>query len=309
MICSFCSHGTDVGCTMTVANVGRVLAGHGLNVLIVDCDLSAPTLDTYFDRGDDIGRQPGLVDLVLSYKQALLDPELPARAPDGRVHDLAPFVYEGWRANDDRGKLSVMRAGRDRPAIADLDWRDFYERWEGELFFRWLRRELEARFDATLIDAGAGGTLIAAVSWYELADLVVGLCAPRGQQLEQLSALASRLLEDPRVAERRQGRPLGFLAIPCRIDDAEHDSLRAFHARFMSAFGRFAPGAPQDLWKAAIPSMSYFAAREGMVLDPSDVATERLLEAYVRISALLCRRAPAGTRMAAAYETFPVIRY
>lgn len=98
MIYTFYSFKGGVGRSMALANVAELLYRHGLKVLMIDFDLEAPGLESYFDvRGDEqdggdygslanipkeVEAKRGLIDLLVSYKnlRGMLRPE-PVVAP------------------------------------------------------------------------------------------------------------------------------------------------------------------------------------------------------------------------------------
>ena len=72
MICTFYSYKGGVGRSMAMANVADILARRGLRVLMIDFDLEAPGLEQFFHTNiEGVRRHPGLVDLLLSYKQSM----------------------------------------------------------------------------------------------------------------------------------------------------------------------------------------------------------------------------------------------
>jgi cellulose biosynthesis protein BcsQ len=87
VICTFYSYKGGVGRSMALANVGEWFYLHGLRVVLVDWDLEAPGLEAFFPSDEDLpslNRQPGLIDLLLDYKQDLPYLTLP---PDGATQD------------------------------------------------------------------------------------------------------------------------------------------------------------------------------------------------------------------------------
>src|SRR5262245_60944934 len=87
LVCTFYSYKGGVGRSMALANVGAVMAVEGRRVLLVDWDLEAPGLETYFRKGarltGDPQSTPGVLDLLearareesLSWKTCLLKAE------------------------------------------------------------------------------------------------------------------------------------------------------------------------------------------------------------------------------------------
>jgi predicted acylesterase/phospholipase RssA len=91
MIYTFYSYKGGVGRSMALANVAECFCEKGLRVLIVDWDLEAPGLESFFfepketskeetvDEAGSIRSRLGVIDMLLSYKQ--IYPRLPLAAP------------------------------------------------------------------------------------------------------------------------------------------------------------------------------------------------------------------------------------
>jgi predicted acylesterase/phospholipase RssA len=73
MIYAFYSFKGGVGRSMALANIGEVFHEKGLRTLLVDWDLEAPGLETYFHRDGELARSrahPGLIEMLMAYKEA-----------------------------------------------------------------------------------------------------------------------------------------------------------------------------------------------------------------------------------------------
>jgi len=164
MICTFYSYKGGVGRTLALANLAELFYQAGLRVVAVDWDLTAPGLESYFpslDREKTLDH-PGLIDMLLQYKEymsaapvdnAPLDLESPNRY-------LIPVYADGFAP----GSLHLLTAGRrptDQPllypqGVLTFDWQEFYDMWEGERYFTWLREQFAELADIVLLDCRAG---------------------------------------------------------------------------------------------------------------------------------------------------------
>jgi hypothetical protein len=95
MIYTFYSFKGGVGRSMALANVGEWLHEKGLRVLLVDWDLEAPGLESYFHLGDDAREallnaqaHPGLMDMLFEYRKAF--PRWLARRRSEQAADKQP---------------------------------------------------------------------------------------------------------------------------------------------------------------------------------------------------------------------------
>lgn len=284
MIYTFYSYKGGAGRTMALANVAEFLYRAGRNVLMVDWDLEAPGLEHYFPStaSEEIRSHAGVIDMLLDYKRQMAkdmvgDASLDLGSPAHYLMDIYP-VHSG------SGRLSMLTAGRRSSAhfaeyaqaVLTFNWKDFYETWGGELYFDWLREQLQSIAEVVLIDSRTGVTEISGVCTYQLADMVVILCAPGRQTLDGTYRVAQSL-RTPEVQDLRHGRPLEVLIIPARVERAESELLDQFHREFISQFEAFVPGRPgldvHKLWQLGIPYVPKYAFTEAVATRESGLAS------------------------------------
>lgn len=319
MISTFYSFKGGVGRSMAMANVAAVLARRGLRVLMIDFDLEAPGLEQFFQINQEgVRRSPGLLDLLLRYKEAM---SLGGGEDTGftRLDAYIRPVYERLPAG---GRLDILPAGqRQEPEqlaryalnLRTFDWQDFYFNWKGDLFFEWLRRSLVAggpaaeggggaRYDLVLVDSRTGVTEMGGICGYQLADVIVMLCAANHQNVQGTDAMA----RDFRSAENlrlRAGRPLQIVIVPARIEQQDPALLEDFFRRFGDAFD---PELPAALRAAGlgyrdlmIPYAPPFAFEERVVSDPDLAARRgRIGGAFERLARAIALLAPPGSPVA-----------
>ena len=317
MIYTFYSYKGGVGRSMALANVAELFYRSGMKVLMVDWDLEAPGLERFFpvDLEETLGK-PGVIEMLLRYKEQMAQ-DLPisedetAPLPLDRPDQFTVDVYPDATG---KGRLWLLPAGRRSQehfaeyayAVRTFDWQDFYENWEGELYFEWLRQQFERIADVVLIDSRTGVTEIGGICTYQLADTVVMFCAANKQSLDGTHEMAQNFM-DPRVQSVRRGRPLNFLIVPARIEMAEGDLLDKFQEDFMGLFKDSVPRAQridtQELWQLGIPYIPKYAFTEAVAVREKDLASAapmaaaffRLKEAmdWLRVRQLVHTR-PAG---------------
>src|SRR5262249_42350980 len=174
---------------MALANLAAWFRLQGLQVVMIDWDLEAPGLESFF-ASDPAERallrgKVGLVDLISVYKD--LFPNLPKPVPwAGRsgerpdplaqfvevlndmlppiAHTLIPIHTEVPESR--LGKISLLPAGCGSESrfdnyaetVQQFDWEEFYARYQGEAYFEWMRRQLlkPGVADVVLIDSRTG---------------------------------------------------------------------------------------------------------------------------------------------------------
>ena len=260
MIVTFYSFKGGVGRSMALANCAQILVERGFEVIVCDWDLEAPGLERYLTDADDeveaLRAQPGVVDLLVEYREAVSRPpdaeppgELSAehyrvgdtdlRRPSSYARKVGPsseaggqlrFLSAGGRSGDDEARF-VRR-------VEAFDWAEFYDRWSGASYVEFFRQELlgeldeepSARDRVILVDARTGFTEHGGVCTHHLADLVVVLFAANELNIEGAEWIANRLSSDKLVAERG-GRSLGVLPVPARVEQVRTEQGAASVSR------------------------------------------------------------------------------
>ncbi|HKP52947.1 MAG TPA: NACHT domain-containing protein [Chloroflexia bacterium] len=305
VIYTFYSYKGGAGRSMALANVAELLYQLGLKVLVVDWDLEAPGIERYFDIDPLSARKRrGLIELLLSYKDQMTR-SLPEPAPDGSLPFETPKEYLVSVHSDPSalGRLWLLTAGRRAgedslstygKRVLEFNWKDFYDNWEGELYFEWLRQQFETIADVILIDSRTGATEIGGITTYQLADVVLVLCTTNEQSLEgaweMANSFSSKLVKD-----LRGGRSLQTVVIPARIDDrAELSSLAAFQNDFLTIFRPFVPdyfsSDPDFLWKLKIPYFPKYSFSELVaVREEPEKRVKEAVQSFANIVNMMAR--------------------
>jgi cellulose biosynthesis protein BcsQ len=310
VIVTFYSYKGGVGRSMALANVADLLARSGLKVLLVDFDLEAPGLESFFPIAhEQVRGHEGLLDLLLAFKFSMSTAASDS-TERGAFRQLDRFVTTVYPAREDGGCIDLMPAGQ-RASEAQMsrygeelrrfDWADFYFSWSGELFFEWFRKVAGERYDVVLVDSRTGVTETGGVCTYQLADTVVALCAPNVQNVDGTEAMVRHFLS-PAVRAARADRPLNLLVVPARVDQEDAALRSTFQQRFEARFARFQPDelARHGLasWDLQVPYDPRYAFDEQVITDPSRGAERAgLAAAYGRLLAGVALLAPEGSKL------------
>jgi tetratricopeptide (TPR) repeat protein/cellulose biosynthesis protein BcsQ len=295
VITTFYSYKGGVGRSMAMANVADLLARRGLKTLMIDFDLEAPGLEKFFQINQEgVRRHPGLLDLLLSYKQSMSV----AGGEEPAFRRLDRFICPVYERLPGGGRLDIMPAGQRQGAeqlaryaldLRTFDWQDFYFNWEGELFFEWLRRSLTGdRYDVVLVDSRTGVTEMGGICGYQLPDTIVMMCAANHQNVEGTQNMV-RDFRSPSVESLRRGRPLQIVVVPARIEQRDPQLLEAFFQRFDAAFAGLMPAGLDanglTFRELMIPYEPQYAFEERVVSDPAQAAErKRIGGAFERLA-------------------------
>ena len=275
MIYTFYSYKGGVGRSMALVNVAELMYRAGRKVIMVDWDLEAPGLEKFYpDLSDQVLMSPGIIDLLLSYKERAAryrpDSSDPLFSPDAVQSHLIDMHPDASAA----GKLWLLPAGRRAGEqfvdyanrVKTFDWQDFYQNWEGEVYFEWLRRRLNDLADAVLIDSRTGVTEMGGVCAYQLADTVAMFCSANEQNMDGTLRMV-KSFSDTRLPQLRHGRELQIIVVPSRIERlSETRTLNRFRKEFSKRFQQYMPeyfrNDPSALVNLEIPYVPYYAFEE-----------------------------------------------
>ncbi|MBN1450151.1 MAG: SUMF1/EgtB/PvdO family nonheme iron enzyme [Anaerolineales bacterium] len=285
---------------MALANVGELFYQAGLNVLLVDWDLEAPGLERFFAvDAEEMASHLGVIDMLLDYKHQMAQDwttdtnQFPFKKPSDLTIDLHP--------DSPKGKLRLLTAGqRDKAnfaryanSVLTFDWKDFYDSWEGETYFEWLRQQFLEMADVVLIDSRTGITEMGGVCTYQLGDMVVMFCGTSKQILDGTDQMATELKSS--AVEKARGRPLEVVIVPARVDK-ESGIGDEFKREFLQRFSGYTPAIfkrdSDYFWQLTIPYATVCAYKEMIVTPESSIGAEDVYGAFTRLAFALSRLAP-----------------
>jgi len=313
---------------MALANVAEWFRLQGLKVVMVDWDLEAPGLETFF-VADTAEREAargklGLIDQIVIYRELFPNLHQPTAAenllseqPKTRSDEFVKILYDALppirhllvptksstplKAG---GSLALLPAGCRSESRFDayaetvqrFDWADFYANFQGEAYFEWLRRQLNdpSVADIVLIDSRTGVAEMSGVCTRQLADVVVILCGPNDQNLDGVVMMVRSFIRGD-VMEARGGRPIDLIIVPARIDVTEGRPNDLFEAQFRAKLDGYMPPAFKligtDYQRLRIPYVSAYSYAERLAVgDPEGAKV--LQDAYGLLAVHIAVLAP-----------------
>ncbi|HEY0171294.1 MAG TPA: pentapeptide repeat-containing protein [Pyrinomonadaceae bacterium] len=214
-VVTFYSYRGGVGRTMALAYTASLLAEWGYKTLVIDWDLGAPGIESYFKNYIDIKKvtqQIGLADLLYATGGAPLDAPVEAngRAPNGNGNGARGRRGGGfnkqppWRWPDivvpvgyvdGRGNLDLLTAGRRdeqfHERVRAFDVQGFYRRGGGHILEQW-REYWKETYDFVLIDCQAGVTDLGAICNVQMADILVLMLSTAQHGIDNAVRVARR---------------------------------------------------------------------------------------------------------------------
>ncbi len=310
MVYTFYSYKGGVGRSMALANIAELFYQDGQRVLMIDWDLEAPGIERYFfDNSEDVLGNPGVIDMLIDYKTKMekdTDENIQLESENLEKYlfkNLEKYLINVYPNSSHGGQIFLLTAGRRSSpnftdyakAVIAFDWQDFYENWEGEIYFELLREQLENIADIILIDSRTGVTEMGGVCTYQLADTVVMFCAPNQQNMDGIYDMALNFTS-PDLQNLRPERPLNVLIVPARVEDrAEVEQYNNFRHQFSKKFDKFLLKTPltkfESFWKLKIPYLPYLSYDETIAVQKQISLHEDIVESYKYIADVMNRLA------------------
>lgn len=230
---TFYSFKGGVGRTMALVNVGLELVRRGRRVLLVDFDLEAPGLTTYEALRQQADHS-GVVEYVTEYIRKKESPDVSrflysvdlARVTSRRKGRKARNALAGGGSRESTGQLWVMPAGKGDAAygaaLGAINWSSLYEHLNGYLFFEDTKLQWReaVKPDYVLIDSRTGHTDVGGICTRQLADAVVLMFTPNGQNRAGLESICRDIRREETEGLKKKIR-LHFVA--ANVPDLDDD--------------------------------------------------------------------------------------
>lgn len=170
-IITFYSYKGGVGRSSALVNSAVLLAQWGYKTLIVDWDLEAPGLESFFKEFIDVrsvALKGGVLDLLTSHSKSHSALNEPMRWQDLIVDIKLP---------NSSAPLTMLKAGntdqRYFGKLRKFDVNNFYKHKGGGVFIEQLRDEWRQSFDFVLVDSRTGITDIGGICTVQLPDILM----------------------------------------------------------------------------------------------------------------------------------------
>lgn len=304
-VTTFYSYKGGTGRTMMLANCAWQLAESGRHVLVVDWDLEAPGLHRYFApflSDPDLLSTDGLMDLVIAYAAAAVDPARPGDGGGAWIDEHADVLSHAVGLNrsfPSGGSISLMPAGRQGPnyatSVNTFNWKHFYERLGGFGFLERVRSRMVQHFDEVLVDSRTGISDTAGISTVQLPHQLMvcftlnnqsivgaagvarsvveghrGLLQQLQADLEALRVAGAAGVDTARLVELEQRAaepPLAVWPVAMRIEPSESERLRQrwelAQQRFAGLLDHLPPPRRGSYWSAVqVPYIPLVAYEE-----------------------------------------------
>jgi len=282
-ILTFYSYKGGVGRSMGLANVAALLSKWRRKVLIVDWDLEAPGIESYFDNYAKISKsrreKAGVIDIVhsligkdkIDWRDCLMSVSL--------------NEFKGFGSGEE---LKIISAGRDDgeyvTRVQETDWAELFRTKELGKHLETLRNEWKAAFDFILVDSRTGITDIGGVCTIHLPDVLTIWFTTNETSVRGVKHVAeqARLQQNKLPFDRN---PLFVVPVPSR-DESRSEFKRAtywqrrFAEQFSSFYSEWLPTSIEPsnvVEKLRIPYIPYWSTEETLPVveegtsDPSSI--------------------------------------
>ncbi|MEM7182920.1 MAG: ParA family protein [Spirochaetota bacterium] len=239
MIITFYSYKGGVGRTQLVANLASYLCYYqDKKVLVIDWDLEAPGLHFFFKQEENVLKKQGTIDLFNEYlvkireKRSLEPGEVPFFSKDEHIQPV--FQSDGGGCVDliPAGKYDAGYSQR----VAQFDWFDFYESWDGAEFIEILKKRLNTLdYDMILVDSRTGLSDYTGICNLQLPEMNVVLIGPTKQSFWGVKQVIGYLQDSPYIKSGNFRKPI-IMPILSRIDLQSNVNTNYLMPKFQEEF-------------------------------------------------------------------------
>ena len=247
-IITFYSYKGGTGRTMSLANMACLLAQEpNKRVLMIDWDLEAPGLGTYFEPYSlTSSPSEGIVEFILNAQEELPKMEFGEEDHTRLTHyfdTLDSYLTPIDIPRHTRDFFLLKAGNRDAgyaQRAAQIDWQGFFDRIPA--FFTCFSEYLSDRFDYVLIDSRTGFTDIGGICTMLMPEKLVLVYTPNHQSLNGVLDLAKQATRYRRKSDDL--RPMMLFPLPSRVELEEealknewmHKYKRAFESLFQEVY-------------------------------------------------------------------------
>ena len=230
-VITFYSYKGGVGRSMSMANIAVLLAQWGKKTLIIDWDLEAPGLESFYSNYiniDAVKRKTGLIDLL---NLKLSNPTV--KAEQINWDDFISTIHI-----DKTTGLDIITAGRrDENFVSNVkkfDYNNFYQESDGGEYLEELREFWLDHYDFILIDSRTGLTDSSGICSIHMPDILVLLFTLNEQSFHGIKTVAEKAIKGQKqiVFDRFK---LRTIPIPSRIENQETALLDEWMTRIYSS--------------------------------------------------------------------------
>ncbi|MEK6754367.1 MAG: TIR domain-containing protein [Chloroflexota bacterium] len=226
-IFTFYSYKGGTGRSMALANVACVLADKWADdekILMIDWDLEAPGLHSFFDRhlkktnSFELDKQLGLIDLFIKFKESCAKLSPSDEIPNSFFEDvnINKYILE-----TDINNLFLMTAGLFDDLyptkVNTFNWEDLFN--QSPRLIPSFANYLAKNFKYVLIDSRTGFTDISSVCTSLMPERLIVVFTPNRQSLTGVLGLVEHVTTYRKKSDDL--RPLVVFPLPSRIENAE----------------------------------------------------------------------------------------
>jgi tetratricopeptide (TPR) repeat protein len=216
---TFYSYKGGVGRSMAVVNIGCLMAKKGLKVLMLDWDLEAPGLDTFFTKSLDKQKE-GLLDFMTKANTYEFEKNAGESEYETFLNEnLSNYIQTNVSPDQSNITLDFITAGKFDVNYSErlntIDWLKFYEKEPA--FFRTFAQFLEKQYDYILIDARTGLADTSGICTMLMPQILITVFSLNKQNIEGVIKVAKQCLEYR--FDSNDVRNLTILPLPSRIDN------------------------------------------------------------------------------------------
>ncbi len=232
---TFYSYKGGVGRSMSLVNIACLMAKQKKKVLLIDWDLEAPGLDTFFTNSitnDDLG----LVDFITDAQSIINIDTTNQEYESFLIENLDKYISKNARLDKNGLQFDIIKAGRFDDEYTNklnaIDWVSFYK--IAPAFFRTFAQHLETKYDYILIDSRTGLADSSGICTMLMPQILVLVFALNNQNIDGVLKVANQSINYR--LESNDFRSLKVLPLPSRIDNDNPTELEIWINNYTKKF-------------------------------------------------------------------------
>lgn len=219
-VVTFYSYKGGVGRSMSLVNIACLMAKQKKKVLLIDWDLEAPGLHTFFGKAiknKDLGLVDFITDVIKFIK--IKDNDVEEKYEQFLTDSLDSYIQKNLNIENSGLQIDLIKSGKFdnnyTKKLSEINWMNFYK--DSPAFFRTFAQFLEKKYDYILIDSRTGLADTSGVCTMLMPQILVPVFVLNNQNIDGVIDVIKQSVNYR--FNSNDYRNITVLPLPSRIDE------------------------------------------------------------------------------------------
>jgi cellulose biosynthesis protein BcsQ len=236
-VITFYSYKGGVGRSMSLVNIACLMAKQKKKVLLIDWDLEAPGLHTFFGKAIK-NKDLGLVDFITDVIKfiEIKNNDVEEKYEQFLTDHLHKYIQKDLNIENSGLQIDIIKSGKFdnnyTKKLNEINWMNFYK--DSPAFFRTFAQFLEKKYDYILIDSRTGLADTSGVCTMLMPQILIPVFVLNNQNIDGVIEVIKQSVNYR--FDSNDYRNITVLPLPSRIDEQYLTDLPIWIDKFKNKF-------------------------------------------------------------------------